>query len=143
MIDAELNRIALGKILRSSAGDEARFNASYDSLDIEPITALAVRGDYNNDSKVDGADYVVWRHNLGGTQLMNETKSLGMVDQADYDEWRENFGFGTGSGSGALGRTSVPEPAAGVLLALAAGVFSARWRRASAIPGKRLYDTAT
>jgi hypothetical protein len=57
-------------------------------------------GDYNNDGKVDAADYVVWRK-TGGSQ-------------AEYDTWRANFGMslnGAGAGSSlASGATLVPEP---------------------------------
>ena len=50
-------------------------------------------GDYNGDGLVNGGDYVAWRRAMssGGT-LLNETASLGTVDQADYDAWRANFG---------------------------------------------------
>ena len=46
-----------------------------DTLDCTPSTVLA--GDYNEDGTVDAADYVVWRNNLNGTTLPNETVSLG------------------------------------------------------------------
>jgi hypothetical protein len=65
---------------------------------------------------VDAGDYVVWRDNLNGGSLPNETVSPGVVDQADYDEWRAHFGSG---GLGAGGATAVPEPTS-VLLALTA-----------------------
>jgi hypothetical protein len=51
-------------------------------------------GDYNQDGRVDAADYVVWRENDGG--------------QPGYDAWRTNFGRTAGSGSGSS--TAVPEP---------------------------------
>jgi hypothetical protein len=45
-----------------------------------------IAGDYNNNGKVDGADYVVWRNtNINGA--------------AGYTTWRSNFGA-TGSGNG-------------------------------------------
>jgi hypothetical protein len=59
-------------------------------------------GDFNNDGKVDTADYVVWRD--------------GPADPADYQTWRANYG--TGQGAGAHG-AAVPEPA-GLLLTLLA-----------------------
>lgn len=61
-------------------------------------------GDNNGDGKVDGADYVLWRHdpaNYGGT--------------GGYDTWRSNFGAGAGSGSG---QASVPEPSSAMLLVM-------------------------
>jgi T5SS/PEP-CTERM-associated repeat protein len=62
-------------------------------------------GDYNNNGKVDAADYVVWRENPGGIYTPN-----------DYTTWRASFGNPPGSGAG-LGGQSVPEPSA-ILVAL-------------------------
>jgi hypothetical protein len=60
-------------------------------------------GDYNNDGKVDAADYVVWRKNDGSQQ--------------GYDDWRTNFGRTAGSGSAlGAGAGAVPEPASMALL---------------------------
>jgi hypothetical protein len=77
-----------------------------DTLDCTPSTVLA--GDYNEDGSVDAADYVVWRNNLGGTMLPNETVSPGIVDQEDFSEWRSHF---QSAALGAAG-SAVPEPAA-------------------------------
>jgi hypothetical protein len=76
-------------------------------------------GDYNNDGKVDAADYVLWRK---GNQLQNETLTLGSNTPEDYTPWRINYG-GPAAGSGAsLGSgTAVPEPGS-VLLSLASGL---------------------
>jgi outer membrane protein assembly factor BamB len=76
----------------------------------------ALPGDFNNDSTVDAADYVVWRNGLGTTYT-----------QSDYTAWRANFGRSVASESAvsraALGSAvGAPEPAS---IALAAGgVFS-------------------
>jgi hypothetical protein len=68
-----------------------------------------IPGDYNNDNKVDAADYVVWRKTSGS--------------QGGYDTWRMNFGRTSGSGSGsALSGGAVPEPSA--LLLLAGGLLA-------------------
>jgi hypothetical protein len=61
-------------------------------------------GDYNADSTVNLADYVVWRNSLGqgGAGLAADGNGNGVVDQADYDLWRANFGRtqpGTGGSS--------------------------------------------
>jgi autotransporter-associated beta strand protein len=56
-------------------------------------------GDFNNDGKVDGADYVVWRKNPSAFL------------PATYDTWRSNFGNPPGAGAG-LDGGAVPEPAA-------------------------------
>ncbi|HEY3392786.1 MAG TPA: PEP-CTERM sorting domain-containing protein [Lacipirellulaceae bacterium] len=63
-------------------------------------------GDYNNDGKVDAADYVVWRKNPaahGG-------------DPAGYNTWRTNFGAMSGGGSSSSAPGAVPEPACFMLL---------------------------
>ena len=73
---------------------------------LQPHFAIApsvLAGDYNDDGSVDAADYLVWRKNLNGTSLTNETVSMGIVDQADYDEWRRSFG--TAPAVGRLCRT--------------------------------------
>ena len=86
---------------------------------------VPLAGDYNNDAKVDAADYVLWRKNpsaLGG-------------NPAGYNTWRANFGHSSGSGSsaGATGSASVavPEPATLVLLIFAAAGWCFRRRRAA------------
>ncbi len=55
---------------------------------------VGIPGDYNNDGRVDAADYVVWRKTNG--------------TQSGYDTWRTNFGRTSGSGSGSA--SAVPEP---------------------------------
>jgi hypothetical protein len=74
-----------------------------------PIGTIPLQGDFNADGTVDGADYVVWRKGLGTIYTQN-----------DYDVWRTNFGKQSGSGSGVSVNAAVPEPAASVLLILAA-----------------------
>jgi hypothetical protein len=74
-------------------------------------------GDYNNDGKVDAADYVLWRK--GGT-LQNETLTPGTVTPDDYTPWRINYG-GTWPGSGLGSGSAVPEPGS-ALLGLASGL---------------------
>ena len=68
-----------------------------------------IPGDFNADRTVDAADYVVWRQGLGT-----------IYTQDDYNVWRTNFGKPGGSGSGVSVNAAVPEPAASVLLILAA-----------------------
>ena len=54
-----------------------------------------VAGDYNNNGKVDAADYVLWRN---GGPLQNEVDAPGTVNGADYTAWRARFGNPPGSG---------------------------------------------
>ncbi|MEX0612104.1 MAG: hypothetical protein WD229_08280, partial [Pirellulales bacterium] len=70
-------------------------------------------GDYNGDGVVDAADYVVWRQAYG--------------TQALYDAWRAHFGQSGDSGSNLRSTSSanatVPEPAVGVWMKLAAAAM--------------------
>jgi hypothetical protein len=92
-------------------------------------------GDYNGDSVVDAADYIVWRENLGSGYYLNNSgdesdDSAAVVDAADYDLWRARFGQTGESGSGTDTNTAVPEPATLVMLIVAAAGVSRRrrWR---------------
>ena len=111
--------------LSSSGGSEGTFDALVlpalaDGLkwEIQPggvttfltvVESTILAGDYNADGSVNAADYTVWRDNVGGTSLVNETVSLGVADEADYDVWKANFGA---TGPIAAGLARVPEPAA-------------------------------
>ena len=77
-------------------------------IDYTLPTQLA--GDFNFDSKVDAADYVVWR-NTGGSQQ-------------NYTQWRNNFGATSASGS--IANAAIPEPATALLLMLGAVVLYSR-----------------
>ncbi len=87
-------------------------------------TTLA--GDYNNNGRVDAADYVLWRN---GGPLANETVTPGAATPEDYAVWRSNFG---NSAAGLGSSTSVPEPGTWMLLFVAAGIVAlGRGRHAS------------
>jgi hypothetical protein len=82
-----------------------------------------VTGDYNDNGKVDAADYVVWRNHNGTTTTLPNDSTPGLVSPADYDEWRAHFGMMAGGGS----FSAVPEPASIVsLVALAIICFTIR-----------------
>jgi hypothetical protein len=73
------------------------------SMEITGPPPAGLTGDFNNDGKVDAADYALWRKN----------NSVGT-----YDEWKTNFGRAqAGSGGG----SAVPEPGTLVLVVTAAG----------------------
>ena len=87
-------------------------------------------GDYNDDGIVDGADYTVWRDNLGsGTSLPNDD-TLG-VGADDFDRWRMNFGATNGAGTGSLEDSPgpVPEPSSWLLLMQLALIAATTARR--------------
>jgi hypothetical protein len=104
-------------------------------------TPTAKPGDYNDDTVVNAADYVVWRENLGGTSLPNESVSLGSVDAEDYSEWKQNFGIDytwittiidnvrlANAGSGAFVSGATPEPTSAILALLGALTLGTRRR---------------
>ncbi len=73
-------------------------------------------GDWNNDGKVDAADYVTWRNdpaNNGG-------------DPDGYNIWRQNFGNSSGSGAALSSSAIIPEPATILLLIAAIVVLPLR-----------------
>ena len=60
-----------------------------------------VPGDYNNDGKVDDADYLVWRANFGKSVTpgtLGDGTMNGVVDAADFAVWRKNLGATSGGG---------------------------------------------
>jgi hypothetical protein len=94
-------------------------DATFELLVATDLVPPDVPGDYNDDGKVDAADYVLWRKNpdaFGGTP-------------DGYNTWRANFGDPPGSGSGNVGGGSVPEPTAGLLWLVAVIVSSLVARR--------------
>jgi hypothetical protein len=94
-------------------------------------------GDYNGNGKVDAADYVVWRNNVGMTgNVAADGNEDNVVDVDDYQLWRSNFGR-TNSGSGASNGAAVPEPAGCAITTVALLIFgcigraltaTCRWR---------------
>jgi PEP-CTERM motif len=90
--------------------------------------AAAVPGDYNEDGKVNAADYTVWRNHLGATfDLPNRDESnSGPTNEMDYAFWKANFGNPMGAGSGAVA-AAVPEP--GSLLLVCLGCLGLLGRR--------------
>lgn len=82
-------------------------------------------GDFNDDGRVDGADYTRWRDGLGqGVSLSNEVVSLGRVTQEDYGVWSDHFGATSASSA-----TQVPEASASMVAALAIALAAAFVRR--------------
>jgi hypothetical protein len=94
-------------------------------------------GDYNNNGRVDAADYVVWRERLGQNVTIPNDMSPGNVSTGDYTLWRTSFGL-TGSGSAAA-LAGVPEPGAFMLAIAGVSLILGARRRpvASAIGARR------
>jgi bacillolysin len=88
------------------------------------LSRAGLRGDYNGDGTVDGADYVVWRKGFGTYYTVGA-----------FEDWRNNFGAPSGSGSA---QATVPEPSAFLLVAtvLAMSYSSTRFRPVTSPQGK-------
>jgi hypothetical protein len=87
-------------------------------------------GDFNGDGAVNAADYVVWRKGLGTTYA-----------PTDFNSWRAHFGQTAGTGSGAISRIAVPEPA--LLLIAIVGLYdlaSLRKKKKSRRPCRIIVD---
>jgi hypothetical protein len=72
-------------------------------------------GDFNNNGKVDGADFLLWQRNFGQPGF----------DAASLAQWKANFG--AGAAEAAVG--AVPEPATIGLIAMAGAALAASRRK--------------
>jgi hypothetical protein len=100
----------------------------FDNLRLVNLTA-PLTGDYNQDGRVDAADYTIWRHSLGSTTDLRADGNInGVIDTADYYIWRANYGATSGSGSGDVANAAVPEPATMALLIMAIPSICLRYR---------------
>lgn len=91
---------------------------------VEYVTGpTPIVGDYNQNGKVDAADYTVWRNTLNQTVTAGtgaDGNSNGTIESGDYTVWKTNFGMG--AGAAALSNAgAVPEPGIALLSAIAAG----------------------
>ncbi|MGL4514805.1 MAG: hypothetical protein ACRCT8_17080 [Lacipirellulaceae bacterium] len=97
-----------------------RWDPIYTTTDITLVvsaTAIVLPGDANSDGLVTAADYTVWRDTLGSTtDLRGDFNGDGVVEQGDYLTWVANYGRTATS----FLATAIPEPAAAVLMGLAA-----------------------
>jgi hypothetical protein len=102
---------------------------------LSPPTGLL--GDYNNNGKVDGADYVVWRNVQGTTTILPNDPHGGTIGANQYNTWRANFGAMAGSGSIQTlpSENPVPEPNCLALFTAIVILVGAR-KRASCQMGK-------
>ncbi len=96
-------------------------------------------GDFNDDGKVDAADYVMWRRTVGSTVSRGyfaDGDGDGTIGDGDYNVWRAKFGttYAAGSGASVLS-TAVPEPTTIVLLLVSLVAFPARRCKPSGFVG--------
>jgi hypothetical protein len=95
-----------------------------------PPLPPAQPGDFNQNGKVDGADYALWRKNVDGVTALPNDNGLGTpIGTAHYDLWRANFGNPPGSGAGSLSDAAVPEPTSSLLAIAAFAAIAGGYRR--------------
>lgn len=104
--------------------DELRIGTTY--ADVTPV-ASAANANFNGDSAVDGADFLIWQagHGLMGTGALATGDANGdmNVDDLDYGIWTSQFGA---TGLALTAGASVPEPSS---IALAFGALAIAVRR--------------
>jgi hypothetical protein len=96
-----------------------------DATAILPPT-LTSQGDFNHDSIVNNADYVMWRNSIGqtGSTLVADGDGNWKIDNDDFNTWRAHYGQSVAASAAAMDAAAgVPEPASLVLL-LTSGIFA-------------------
>lgn len=90
--------------------------------------STTLSGDYNRDSKVNAADFVVWRKLDGTSATLADGSGNGSVGPEDYGIWRDNFGSEIAVGA-QRSEYAVPEPAClGCMIICLAGTAMRRSR---------------
>ena len=122
------DNVASGARLRT-AGGEGTFLIRYDAVSnmvvLSEFLAALLEADFNQDGRVDGTDFLIWQQNFGtpsgATMNDGDANGDGTVDGQDFLIWQTQFGSPAGSGASP---SAVPEPAALILLAIAAATVT-------------------
>jgi hypothetical protein len=120
----EFNFDLVDIIVHGIEGDAEIESDSGESYDFEMATA-----DFDDDSDVDGRDFLFWQRGFGittGAELGDgDSNGDGSVDAIDLSVWHDQYGE-----PGHLAVASVPEPGSALLMGFASvAVFSRRKRR--------------
>jgi glucose/arabinose dehydrogenase len=92
-------------------------------------TNAVIAGDYNGDGVVNQGDYDRWVTAYGASAPnAADGNADGVVNAADYVVWRDNLGATAQGAPPAAPASSVPEPGAAVLVAVALAALSGRSR---------------
>jgi hypothetical protein len=96
---------------------------------LTPGAPPAMPGDFNDDGKVDAADYQVWQAAFGSTtDLAADGNGDGVVDAADYVVWRGASDPAPGAARAASTLAAVPEPTNVALLVIGVAMLLLRRR---------------
>jgi hypothetical protein len=107
--------------------------ADIGAFELQMVPGPILLGDYNGNSVVDAADYVIWRKTLGMQVALfagADGSGNGEIDTADYDVWRGNFGASNPAAATGTARSVV----ASGLESLAAEEHSAKANAIMALP---------
>lgn len=109
------------------------YNEALDEMALQVLAGIiegeGLLGDYNDDDRVDAADYTIWRNNAGTSNTLPNDNGIGGTIGADhYKLWKDNFGSTMGSAAGGVRSTShaVPEPSSAFLAMIGIGVVYRR-----------------
>jgi hypothetical protein len=112
-------RILSSVDLPQVGGGGAKGDAILSTLGIDNIAAAGASqdADFNNDAKVDGADFLIWQRGLGvgATNAQGDANADSAVTSADLAIWKSKFG-----GSAVVAGAAVPEPGCSVVSAVLA-----------------------
>lgn len=82
-----------GKLTISSGATLGVIGSNTLSIGRENQVYYPVAGDYNENTVVDAADYVLWRETVGSTtDFRADGDGNNVIDQGDFDYWRARFG---------------------------------------------------
>lgn len=118
--DLTLDGVDGGNLLIDNVLIEVFKDAAAVTANVSPNPTLSeppagLPGDYNENKKVDAADYTFWRDRLGSATSLPNDSTAGVGDD-DYTRWKTNFGMSIpGAGGGSLSASAVPEPATWLL----------------------------
>jgi hypothetical protein len=112
------------------------FHLSYTATTIN-VSVAGILGDYNRNSVIDSADYILWRKsfNQSGSSLAADGNNNGTIDPADFTIWRANYGASPNA-SGATASlpssaSTIPEPTSLLMILIASACLALHQRRAS------------
>jgi hypothetical protein len=85
-----------------------------DAVRVNLVAAPAPTGDFNDDNRVDGADFLAWQRGVGladPTLADGDGDADGDVDADDLQSWRNEFGAQAAAAAAASAAATAPEPA--------------------------------